>query len=374
MAKAQASIAHYSDLSSMFVVWLSLLAFGVVMVASAAVVMQGDYLTRHLVYLALALISFGIAFALPTSLWRVGYLLILALVFVFCVLVLVPGIGREVNGASRWIGFGAFTVQAAEVAKFGVCIYLATYLSKYQTLVVQTPTYLAMPLLLIGGVCGLLVAEPDLGSAVVILATSVAVLFVAGAKLRYFLLLVLLGIRLMYVLVLIAPYRMERLVAFLDPWSVAYGSGYQLTQALIAFGRGELFGIGLGESIQKLYYLPEAHNDFILAVVAEELGAFGVLMVAGMLTYIVIQLLRLARKNLELKNLFAAYVAYFVALLIGIQFLVNLGVNTGALPTKGLTLPFVSYGGNSLIVCCALMGVVFRAAVSAEEPEVSARG
>ena len=236
------------------------------------------------------------------------------------------------------------------------------------------PAYLALPLLLIGGVCGLLVAEPDLGSAVVILATSVAVLFVAGAKLRYFILLLMLGVGLMYVLVLIAPYRMERLVAFLDPWSVAYGSGYQLTQALIAFGRGELFGIGLGESIQKLYYLPEAHNDFILAVVAEELGAFGVLVVAGMLTYLVVQLLSLARKNLELKNLFAAYVAYFVALLIGIQFLVNLGVNTGALPTKGLTLPFVSYGGNSLIVCCALMGVVFRSAMSAEKQEVKTRG
>jgi cell division protein FtsW len=159
---------------------------------------------------------------------------------------------------------------------------------------------------------------------------------------------------------------MERLVAFLDPWSVAFGSGYQLTQALIGFGRGELFGLGLGEGVQKLYYLPEAHNDFIFSVVAEELGAVGAILLALLLTYLVFQLLKISRANIARQAIFAGMAGYFVAFIIGIQFLVNLGVNTGVLPTKGLTLPFVSYGGNSLIVCCAMLALVLRCTLDRE--------
>ena len=182
----------------------------------------------------------------------------------------------------------------------------------------------------------------------------------ASLGLLAFLLILLLGAAALALLVVLAPYRMQRLIAFLDPWSVAFGSGYQLTQALIAFGRGEVFGLGLGEGVQKLYYLPEAHNDFIFAVVAEELGGAGAIFLALLLAYLVVQLFLLARRHVEQRAHFAAMAAYFTGLVLGIQFLVNLGVNTGVLPTKGLTLPFVSYGGNSLIICCALLALVLR--------------
>ena len=350
--------------ASIAIPWVLLLGFGLVMVGSASVALTSDYLTKHAFYLVLSGIAFAMVYAMPVGFWRNIYLAGWAVSVFIAVLVLLPGFSHEVNGAKRWISLGGFTLQAAEVAKFGVCLYLAGYLDRHSDKLVTDPKVVFVPIGMVALVVGLLVAEPDLGSAVVIAATMLGLLFLAGARLRYFFLMLVLGAGLLWVLVEVAPYRMQRLIAFLDPWSVAFGSGYQLTQALIAFGRGEIFGLGLGEGIQKLFYLPEAHNDFIFAVVAEELGAIGAIALILLMSYLVIQLLRLGWQELQRGRHFAGYVCLFVGLLFAFQFLVNIGVNTGALPTKGLTLPSVSYGGNSLIISCALMGLVLRSVTS----------
>lgn len=340
-----------------------LLAFGTVMVGSAAVALGDSYLPTHLFYLAIAFVAFVLAFAFPPTWWNNLYLLGWLAAVVIAVAVLLPGIGHEVNGAARWIKLGPLSLQAAEVAKFGLCVYLAGYLARHGNKIGEDAGILLLPLGMVVLVCGLLVAEPDLGSAVVITVATVAVLFVAGAKLRYFLLFIVAGAGLLVLLIWIEPYRMQRFIAFLDPWAVQFGSGYQLTQALIAFGRGEWFGLGLGEGVQKLFYLPEAHTDFIYAVIAEELGSVGAIAVAGVMSYLVWLLLSMGRACVAAGKYFAGYAAYFTGMLIGLQFLISLGVNTGVLPTKGLTLPFISYGGNSLIIMCGLVGLVLRAAM-----------
>lgn len=347
-------------IAPLVVPWFALLVIGTVMVGSAAVALGGAYLSKHLIFLAVAGVGSAFVFAVPPSWWHRLYLLGWVVSVVIAVLVLIPGVGHEVNGASRWLRFGGFSIQAAEIAKFGLCIYLAGYLSRHHEKLHTDPEVLFVPLVMVCVVCGLLIAEPDLGSAVVILAATTGLLFMAGAKLRYFFLILVLGGAALTWLVMFEPYRMQRLIAFLDPWSVAFGSGYQLTQALIAFGRGEMWGLGLGEGVQKLYYLPEAHNDFIFSVIAEELGGVGAILLALLLAYLIVQIFLQAKRNIERQAYFAAMIAYFTGLVLGVQFLVNLGVNTGVLPTKGLTLPFVSYGGNSLIVSCALLALVLR--------------
>jgi len=361
------------QIARLIVPWLMLLAFGTVMVGSASIALGDGFLHKHLLFLTISLCVFGVVFAIPTVLWYRFYILGWLVSVIVAVAVLIPGIGHEVNGASRWLRFGGFSLQAAEVAKFGLCIYLAGYAARYHERIGVDARNLLMPMSMIAVVCVLLIAEPDLGSAVVILGASIGLLYLAGAKLRYFLLMILLGAASVALLIEAAPYRMARLIGFLDPWSNAFGSGYQLTQALIAFGRGELTGLGLGEGVQKLYYLPEAHNDFIFAVVAEELGTVGAICLAGLLAFLIVQLYTLARHNILAGAHFAGFLTYFTGLVLGIQILVNLGVNTGVLPTKGLTLPFVSYGGNSLIVSCAMLAVVLRASLS-DQPAQPKRG
>ncbi len=354
------SVFSDKQINGVLIAWGSLLAFSAVMVGSAAVALEGTYLSKHLFYLGLGVVSFAIAFALPPKLWNRLYFLGWVAAVGMAVLVLIPGLSHEVNGASRWIRLGGFTIQAAEVAKFGLCIYLAGYLYRHGDKLRTDAGVVFLPLGMVTIVCVLLVAEPDLGSAVVIMTACICLLFLAGAQLRYFLLIVVAGGLLLGLLIWQSPYRLERLVAFLDPWSVQYGSGYQLTQALIAFGRGEIWGLGLGEGVQKLFYLPEAHTDFIFAVIAEELGAIGAILLVLVLSYLTVQILFLGRRNLVAKRRFAGFLAYFFGLVLAIQLMVSLGVNTGVLPTKGLTLPFVSYGGNSLLVFCALLGLVLR--------------
>jgi cell division protein FtsW len=224
----------------------------------------------------------------------------------------------------------------------------------------QSPNRILIPLAMVFIVCALVVAEPDLGSAAVVLATTLSVLFMAGAKLRFVLLMVVGGALLFALMVWLEPFRMRRMAAFTDPWAVPFDTGYQLVQALIAFGRGELLGLGLGEGIQKLSYLPEAHNDFIFAVIAEELGSIGAIALIVLYTFFVAMVLSVAKRSLQTGNLFAGYCCYFVGFIFAYQFLVNVGVNVGVLPTKGLTLPFISYGGNSLMVSCALFAFVLR--------------
>jgi cell division protein FtsW len=340
--------------------WLAILAIGTVMVASASVAISQSLLLKHGVFLAVSLVALiGVLFV-PLAWWQRGHRVVLVVAAVLLVLVLIPGVGTEVNGARRWIGLGAFSVQPAEVSKLFLLVYLAGYLQRFQPVLVDDARALFRPLVMLGLLCGLLLMQPDFGTAVVLGVTAVGLLFVAGARLRHFLLIVTVGVLLVGALALLQPYRMQRLVSFVDPWAFAFSSGYQLTQALIAFGRGEVFGLGLGEGIQKLFYLPEAHNDFIFAVIAEELGLVGAIAIIALFAVLVLRILRVGRRALAQGEMFGGYLAYGIGLILGFQFLINLGVNTGILPTKGLTLPFVSYGGNSLVVCSAMIGLVLR--------------
>ena len=341
--------------------WLFVLAFGLVMVASASLAMGGSYFVRHGVYLGIALCGFLVALGVPLSVWNRLRNVAGVVAVALCVLVLVPGIGQSVNGATRWIDFGFITLQPSEFARFFVLIYLAGFLAHNDDILKRSGRVLIGPLLLLGATVALLVAEPDLGSVVVLGCAAGALVFVAGAQLRYFIPLVVVGVGLFAVLAFAQPYRLERLASFADPWATANTSGYQLVQALIAFGRGELFGLGLGAGIQKLFYLPEAHNDFIFAVIAEELGMVGALALLLLLAVLVYRILATGRRLLAQGEKFGGYLCYGVGVVLGVQAMINLGVASGLLPTKGLTLPFVSYGGNSLIVCCALVGLVVRA-------------
>ena len=341
--------------------WLGILAFGLVMVASASVAMERDYLPRHGIYLGLALAAFLVVLAIPLGVWLRCRQLAWMGALLLCAAVLAPGLGQSVNGATRWFDFGVVTVQPSEAARLLILVYLAGFLARYDDALKDDARVLAGPLVVLGAMLALLVAEPDIGSVVVLGCTAGALLFLAGMRLRFFVPLVLVGAVLFSYLAVAQPYRLERLVTFTDPWATAYGSGYQLVQALIAFGRGELFGLGLGAGIQKLYYLPEAHNDFIFAVIAEELGLAGALALLMLLGFLVYRILATGRRLLRGGEKFGGYLCYGVGIVLGVQALINLGVSSGLLPTKGLTLPFVSYGGNSLIVCCALIGLVCRA-------------
>ena len=344
----------------LLVTWMVLLAFGTIMVGSASVAMPGDYIIKQLVNLCISLFLALMVLTIPLITWTRFYWLGWVISLFLVVLVLVPGVGYEVKGATRWVRIGGFSLQAVEVAKFGLMIFLAGYLSHYHDNLRQSPNRILVPLALVFIVCALVVAEPDLGSAAVVLAATLSVLFMAGAKLRFVLLMVVGGALLFALMVWLEPFRMRRMAAFTDPWAVPFDTGYQLVQALIAFGRGELLGLGLGEGIQKLSYLPEAHNDFIFAVIAEELGSIGAIALIALYTFFVCLVLSVAKRSLQAGNLFTGYCCYFVGFIFAYQFLVNVGVNVGVLPTKGLTLPFISYGGNSLMVSCALFAFVLR--------------
>ncbi len=341
--------------------WLLILALGTVMVTSTGVAVDPGLLPRQGVYLTLALLAFALVTLIPLRYWQATHRLAWLAAVILCALVLVPGIGLEAKGAQRWIPLGGFTLQPAEAAKLLLLVYLAGYLARFDELVADDSLALIKPLGMVGVIFLLLLFQPDFGTAVVLAAAACALLFVAGARLRHYLLVLLLGTMAFVLLIYLEPYRMARVLGFLDPWAQATGGGYQLTQALIAFGRGETFGLGLGEGIQKLAYLPEAETDFIFAVIAEELGLVGAVSVIGLFAFFIVRMLRIGRLALAGGDKFAGYLVYGVALLFGLQTMVNLGVNTGVLPTKGLTLPFVSYGGNSLIVSCAMLGLVCRA-------------
>lgn len=373
--------------------WFALLTFGWVMIGSATMVGLpsapfGNMFT-HGAYLAVSMAGFLLALLVPLQWLQHLHRVALLIALVLCVVVLLPGIGHSVNGAQRWIKLGSFTLQASEFAKPLLLLYLAGYLSRpapkalgrskhgkaeraQANLVKLLPAALAVTSL-----GALLLLQPDFGATVVLAVMTIGMLFVAGTRLGYFILLVLAAAAVLALLIVVQPYRWNRLVAFSDPWSHAFGGGYQLTQALIGFGRGDWFGLGLGEGVQKLFYLPEAHNDFILAVIAEELGIVGVLAVLALLLIVVYRALASGRRALTAGLPFAGYLCYGVGLLLGVQVLFNAGVNTGILPTKGLTLPFISYGGNSLMVCCALIGLLARADIEvamAAEPKRRKRG
>ena len=294
------------------------------------------------------------------QLWRALGPLLLLTGFVLLLVVLLPGIGYEVNGARRWVRVGFMNLQVSEPARLCLILYLAGYLVRRSKDVRERFVGFLRPMLLLSLACAALLAEPDFGAAVVLLATALTMLFVAGARLRDFLLFFAAAIAVMAALAVASPYRMQRVTVFLDPWADPYNSGFQLTQSLIAIGRGEWFGVGLGDSVQKLFYLPEAHTDFVFAVYAEEFGLFGSLLLIGLFLALLWRIFALARRAFESERFFEAYFAIGVGTWLGLQAFINVGVNMGMLPTKGLTLPLISYGRSSLIVTMIAIAMLMR--------------
>ncbi len=315
---------------------------------------------RHLVYMGIAVASAYGVYRLPLEFWLKFGWAWLFLALALLILVLIPGIGREVNGSQRWLPLGAFTLQPSEFAKLALVVYLAGYLVRKEHEVRHEWMGFLKPMAVLFSITLLLMVEPDFGATVIAIATAFGMLFLAGVKLRHFLLVLLGSIGAMLVLVLSAPYRVKRLTAYTDPWADPFDTGFQLTQSLIAFGRGEWFGVGLGNSIQKLFYLPEAHTDFVFSIWAEETGFVGAMFVITLYSVLIGRILWVARSAAGVGNLFGAYICYGAALIFTGQAFVNMGVSSGLLPTKGLTLPFISYGGTSLIACCCLLALVLR--------------
>lgn len=351
----------------LLVSFVGLIALGLLMVTSASIVIAErqfggafHYVLRQVIFLCLGLGLMVIVLRLPLQFWQtLSPACLLVSIALLCV-VLVPGIGRQINGSTRWLNLGFFGFQVSEFAKFSVIVYLAGYLVRHQADIAVNVMSFLKPMVVLALMAVLLLLEPDFGSTVVLLSTALGMLFLAGARLWQFLgLLALVGAGLGG-LAIASPYRLARLTTFLNPWANQFDSGYQLTQSLIAFGRGGLWGVGLGGSVQKLFYLPEAHTDFLFAVLAEELGLVGELLVIGLFTLLVSRLLIIGLRAYKLKQFFSAYIAYGFALWLGLQAIVNIGVNAGLLPTKGLTLPFMSYGGSSLLILCLVMAVVLR--------------
>ncbi len=346
---------------------ISLLVVGTVMVYSASVgyahKTTGNgafYLYRHLLHLLVAVVAMALVMRVKLSLFEKSGPFFLLVGLGLLVAVLLPGIGSTVNGSTRWIRFGPMNVQPSELMKFFMLIYVSGYLvRKEESLSRFTQGVLVIGVVLaITGV--LLLAEPDLGTLVVISLTVIAMLFLAGIRFRYFLMFLAAAAGAIVLLTIVSPYRMERVTGFLNPWADPFNSGFQLVQALIAFGRGEWLGVGLGASVQKLFYLPAAHTDFVLAVIAEELGLIGVWLIMLLFSIIIHRGFHIAQRAEANGLLYGARIAQGSALLLGLQAMINMGVNMGVLPTKGLTLPFISAGGSSLIVSCCLVGLLFR--------------
>ena len=351
-------------------VTLLLLAFGLVMVYSASIAMAGAsrytghqetyYLMRHGIFVVVGLAAGFIAFQFPTrALQKLAPWLFL-IGIALLILVLVPGIGREVNGSRRWINLFVINLQPSELMKLFVALYAADYTVRKASHI-ESFTKGFLPMLIVMLFIGaLLLREPDFGAFAVITAVAMGVLFLGGVNGKQFGGLFVLLIIGFVIVIWSSPYRMQRIIGFMDPWADPFGKGYQLSHALIAFGRGDWFGVGLGGSIEKLMYLPEAHTDFLLAVIAEELGFAGVTLVVLLFAYIVMRAFAIARQAANLDRPFSALVAQGIGIWIAVQAIINMGVNMGLLPTKGLTLPLLSFGGSGIAANCAALGVLLR--------------
>jgi len=366
--KSRASLPDYD--APLVWVLLLMLSFGLVMVYSASIDIAAVnrstghnyayYLIRHAIYLAIGLAGAFAAFQVPTRLWQRGAPYLFLGGIVLLIGVLIPGIGREVNGSYRWISLHIVNVQPSELMKLFVVLYAADYTVRKAAYMHSfrkgfLPMLLVM--LLIGG---LLLREPDFGAFVVIAAISMAILFLGGLSWRQFGLLIVLLVIGFLLLIWSSPYRMQRVMGFMDPWADPYGKGYQLSHALIAFGRGEWFGVGLGGSVEKLLYLPEAYTDFLLAVIAEELGLAGVVVVVLAFAWLTWRIFRIGRQAAAQTRYFPALVAQGTGVWLAVQAVINIGVNMGLLPTKGLTLPLLSYGGSGIVSNCVALGILLR--------------
>ncbi len=353
-------------------VWavLLLLALGLVMVYSSSIaIAEGGrsygqqpayFLLRQGAYLAVSFVLAMAAFQVPVAVWQKGALYLFLLGVGLLAMVLIPGVGREVNGSQRWLSLFVVNFQPSEIMKFFAVIYAADYtVRKAGDMHSVSKGFLPMFGVMFL-VSALLLREPDFGAFAVITVIAMGILFLGGMSVRLFVGLILLLAVGFVLLIWFSPYRLQRVVGFMDPWADPYGKGYQLSHALIAFGRGEWLGVGLGASVEKLFYLPEAHTDFLLAVIAEELGFVGVLMVILAFSFIVARAFAIGRQASQLGQHFAALAAQGIGIWIGVQTIINMGVNMGVLPTKGLTLPLLSYGGSSIAANCCALAVLLR--------------
>lgn len=345
---------------------MALLLLGWLMVSSASVAVAeawtgnpGYFALRQGLFIGLAVAAALVVSQVPLAFSRFNGHWFLLLAFLLLVVVLL--IGREVNGSTRWISLGPFNLQTSELAKICLLVYMAGYLVRHLQHVRETFSGFFKPLALVVLYGGLLISQPDYGSLVVVMAAVMGMVFLAGVRVSHFLLVLLLAVAALVAIAVLEPYRMQRLISFTDPWARQFDSGYQLTQALISYGRGHWFGLGLGNSVQKLFFLPEAHTDFIFSILAEELGLIGGLVTLGLFVLMVARIFIIGRRCELLGQFYAAYLCYGLAVIFLVQVMINLGVNTGLLPTKGLTLPLISYGGSSLLASGIMLGLVFRA-------------
>jgi len=344
---------------------LSMYMIGLIMVASSSMPIAErlfdnpfHFIVRHMIYIGLSLGVAGIALHIPMSRWHQysGNLLLLGIALLVVVLI----IGRNVNGSTRWIAIGPITIQAAEPAKLFFFCYLSAYLVRRRDEVMENVKGFAKPLVVFGILGGLLLMQPDLGTIIVMFVTTFGLLFLAGAKLWQFIAIAGVGVSLLSMLAYLSPYRWARVTGFLDPWKDPFGSGYQLTQSLMAYGRGETFGQGLGNSVQKLEYLPEAHTDFVMAVLAEEFGFIGISVILLLSMTLVFKALLLGRKAVKQEKYFEGFFAYAIGIWFCFQAAVNVGASAGIVPTKGLTMPLISYGGSSMIIMTIAVVILLR--------------
>lgn len=346
---------------------MGVLVLGYIMVASASIHLgeklanDSFYFPKHqLAHVFLGIVAAVIVASRPLAFWeKHSRVLFMAGLFLL-VLVLVPGLGKSVNGSVRWLSILGLRIQVSEVFKLIAVVYMATFITHHLQMVRTSWQGMLRPMAMLTLACVLLLKEPDFGSAAVIMAVAMGMLFLAGARMVQFVTLLLMAGGAAAVLVLTSPYRLKRVLSFTHPWDDALNSGFQLTQALIAFGRGEWMGVGLGSSVQKLFFLPEAHTDFLFSVIGEELGLAGAFVVILLFTIIVWRAFVIGRLAERVGNPFAAYIAYGLGIWFGLQAFINMGVNMGMLPTKGLTLPLMSYGGGSMIVMCSALALLFR--------------
>ena len=347
--------------------YLVLICIGLVMVASASIGIAdqntGDpyfYAKRQFLRILLSLALLWFACRIPLQFWRRNGMALMMGSIILLAIVLIPGVGHTVNGATRWLNFGLFTFQISEIAKLFLIIYLSGYLLRRGDEMQTNTMGFIKPMLILAVASGLLLMEPDFGAAAVLLMTGLGLIFLGGVRFGQFLLFVVGTLCIMGLLAVSSPYRLARITSFLDPWADPFNSGFQLTQSLIAIGSGGWFGAGLGGSVQKLFYLPEAHTDFLFAIFAEEFGFVGQVCLIALFGLFALRCFAIAKLALQREQAFGAYLAYGVGLLITLQAVINIGVNMGALPTKGLTLPFVSYGGNSILSMSFAVGLVLR--------------
>ena len=349
---------------------LMLLLVGMVMVYSSSIAIAevgrftgnnpAYYLIHHAVFLVIGLVAAGFVFQIPIATWQQLAPWLFVAGFVLLALVLVPGVGRDVNGARRWLSLGVANLQPSELMKLFAVLYAADYtVRKMPHMHDLKKAFLPMAGAMVA-VGILLLKEPDFGAFVVIIAIAIGILFLGGMRARLFAVLIFVLLAAFAVLIIVSPYRRDRIFGFMDPWSDAFGRGYQLSHALIAFGRGELLGVGLGASVEKLFYLPEAHTDFLLAVIAEELGFAGVVLVIVMFGLIVQRAFAIGRQAVALDLIYPALVAQGIGIWIGVQCFINMGVNMGMLPTKGLTLPLMSFGGSGILSNCVALAILLR--------------